>query len=302
MDEVTGPLFPSFDGPALMNAAGTAKTVDQVLQLLGAPVPVVVAGSFTIEERPGNPGRTFFEGQSMALNSMGLPGPGIDVWCKWVAEMARALHDDGKELWVSVAGFHPTEYVRLAETAVSSGADAVELNLGCPNIWDGAEQKPIVSFSEVQTRLVLDAVQDLINDFRVGVKLSPILDPVLMASIDAAIVEARVDFVTCINTVPNCFAFAPDGTSAITFGSGVAGMSGAAGKYIALGQVKAHRQLLQGIPVVGVGGIVRGTDLSEFFHPMIGASACQVGTAYWNRGPRALVEILLEYAETLIAA
>jgi dihydroorotate dehydrogenase (fumarate) len=299
---VTKPLFPDFDGPPLMNAAGTAKTVDQVLQLLKAPIPAVMAGSFTLEERSGNPGRTFFDGQTMALNSMGLPGPGIEVWTRWVSVMARVLHDDGKQLWVSVAGFNPAEYRRLAEAAVTSGADAVELNLGCPNIWDGADQKAIVSFSEVQTRRVLDAVQHLVSDIRLGVKLSPILDRALMASIDAAIIGAGIDFVTCINTVPNCFAFAPDGTSAITFGSGLAGMSGTAAKCIALGQVSAHHELLQGTPIVGVGGITGGTDLSEFLHPTVGASACQVGTAYWNRGPRALVEILMEYAQTSVAA
>lgn len=281
-----------------MNAAGTVKTVEQVRQLVSAPISGVIAGSFTLEERSGNNGRTFYSGAAGALNSIGLPGPDATVWMGWVSEMAAMLHDAGKQLWVSVAGFNPSEYRILTETALLAGADAVELNLGCPNVWEQGEQKPIVSYSAAQTRAVLEAVKQFADE-RIGAKLSPILDPVLMAAIDLELLRADVAFVTAINTIPNCFAFDDDQSSAITFASGLAGMSGPATKWIGLGQVKAHKQFLAGIPVVGVGGISRGEDLVQYLDRTVGATACQVGTAFLTRGPRVFVEILAEYVEAL---
>jgi dihydroorotate dehydrogenase len=291
-------LFSDSELPPLTNAAGTVKTVDQVKAFVGAPFPAVLLGSYTAAERPGNDGRTFFDAPFGALNSMGLPGPDVYVWRQWVREAAQLLHDDGKDLWVSVAGFNPPEYRYLAEIAIESGADAVELNLGCPNVWDEGEQKPIASLSVEQTALVVEAVQPLL-DHKVGVKLSPILDAVAMAQIDRLLSDAGFAFITVINTVPNCFAFAPDGESAISFGSGLAGMSGPAVKWLALGQIVAHRGLLPETPIVGVGGITCGRDLWEFARQPVGADACQVGTAFWQRGIKAMTTILEEFAELL---
>lgn len=296
MGESVTLLFPSYDAPPIMNAAGTVKTVSDVELLCRTPVPAVVVGSYTMHDRAGNEGRTYFGGPSATLNSMGLPGPSLAVWTSWVREMVPILHRNQKELWVSVAGFSPMEYRVLTEAAFEAGADAVEANLGCPNIWAGGEQKPIPSYSAELCAEVVAELTPIIAEQRVGVKLSPILDSVLLEAIDGILRRSRVAFVTAINTVPNCFAFDSDGRQAVTFGKGLAGMSGPAVKWLGLGQVMAHREQLPETPIIGVGGISSGRDLAEYLSQPIGAQACQVGTAFWERGPRCIVEILQEYA------
>lgn len=292
-------LFADVEAAPLMNAAGTVKSLDHVRSLLRGPLSAIMMGSFTREERLGNDGRTYFDADIATLNSMGLPGPSCDVWADWVSEAASETHKSGKELWVSVAGFGPPEYRELTELAFTCGADAVELNLGCPNVWHDGAQKPIVSLSPIQTALVLDEMAGLFATHRIGAKLSPILDMVVMSEVDGLLVDAGVSFISVTNTVPNCFAFGEDGRSAITFGAGLAGMSGPAIKYLAMGQVVAHRNFVGDLPIVGVGGVSRGLDLYEFTSELVGASACQVATAFWRRGPKVFVSILEEFAEVI---
>lgn len=286
-------LIPS-DAPPLMNAAGTVKSVEQLRRLLTTALGVIVAGSYTVQERPGNPGEVYFSTPLATLNSLGLPGPALVDWARAVTQMKLLTEDAGKRLWVSVAGFNPQEYAQLTQTALESGADAVELNLACPNIWDEGEQKPIVSFSASETERVLDAIASVvsIDSGTLGVKLSPLLDTVVLREIDRVIAESGlISFVTAINTVPNCFAMNRSGP-AITFGKHLAGMSGPAVKWLGQGQIILHREHLAETVLIGVGGIDVGLDLGEYLSSDVGADACQIGTALWERGPRAVEEIL----------
>jgi dihydroorotate dehydrogenase (fumarate) len=287
------------DLPPLMNAAGTAKTVSQLRELLELPIAAVVVGSYTREERSGNQGQVFFAADLGSLNTLGLPGPALEVWTRWLPEMRRLAHQSGKPLWVSVAGFNPYEYRVLVESALEGGADVIEVNLGCPNVWEGGNQKSVVSYSAEETRGVLAEIALVASsDTPIGLKLSPIFDPTLLESVDAAIRDAGyVSFITTTNTIPNCFALATDGTPGIGFGKHLGGMGGPAAKWIGQGQVVQHRELLPEVPIVGVGGISSGRDLHEYLSEPVGASACQVGTAYWQRGPRAFAQIIQEYVE-----
>lgn len=78
-----------------------------------------------------------------SLNSLGLPNPGGRYYEKYLPEMAKVVHDVNKHLFVSVAGFTPDEYSVLAKIAEAGGADLIELNLGCPNVWAGGKQKRV---------------------------------------------------------------------------------------------------------------------------------------------------------------
>lgn len=192
-----------------MNAAGTAKTVDQAAELLRLPVPAVMLGSYTFEERSGNEGSTYFETRAASLNSLGLPSPSMKAWSSWIEALAGPAHDSGKQLFVSVAGFNSQEFRDMTDAAFTAGADAVELNLGCPNVWDKGEQKRIFSFAQDQVAEALGAVSDLGGlPGSLGVKLSPIFDTVLLNAIDQTLEAAGLDFLTTTNTVPNCFTFA----------------------------------------------------------------------------------------------
>lgn len=273
--------------PMLMNGAGTAKTVEQVTAL--APMfPAIMLGSFTLAERTGNPGVVDYSSDDLTLNVRGIPSPAVEDWQAIVQESAMLLAPTGKQLWVSVAGFTAEEFAVLARAAMLAGADLVELNFGCPNMTDRNEGgfAPIVSYRPVLVRDSLAAVRAVVP-VMVGVKLSPVFDQGLMGAIDRELVNAgNVAYVAAINTVPYCMVV-EDGRPVISFGDGLAGMSGPAVKPIGLGQVAQHRRLLDGsgIPIVGVGGVITDTDVADYL--AVGAVGCQMNSALQPKSPHA---------------
>jgi dihydroorotate dehydrogenase (fumarate) len=245
-----------------MVGAGPVKLPEHVLEIANSHAAAIIVGSITIEPRKGNDGTTYFAdpNQRFALNSKGLPNPGVDYYRDVLPVMAQMAHDHGKPLIVSTAGFSPSEYARLAEVALEGGADGIELNLGCPNVWGPTgEQKQIASFSEDLTGETLQQVERLVHptDKWVAVKVSPFSDPSKLKSIAEIIAQSQmVRAVTSTNTFPNA---------------------------LALDKEQLREVLPDAIAVVGVGGIKNTQDVRDYLRA--GAEATQITTAYINFGP-----------------
>ncbi|MDO8663793.1 MAG: dihydroorotate dehydrogenase [Candidatus Wildermuthbacteria bacterium] len=280
----------------LMNAAGTCKKIDEVKELARAPTAAVVVGSITIEQRSGNEGEVFCPFPGLyTLNSLGLPNPGAPYYWQNIPEMVEIAHKAGKPLFVSVAGFTPSEYAVLAKLVLGRGADLVELNLGCPNIWQGNQQKRIASFDPELVRAILQCVQEEIGpEANVAVKLSPFSDPFALGEVAKVIGQSRlVKVVTASNTFPNALVLDGRGKPRITPGGGLAGLGGPAMKPINLGQVRQLRSLLpERIHIIGVGGIERGGDV--FDYEKVGVAAVQIATILFERGPRVFEDLLIQ--------
>lgn len=285
----------------VMNAAGPrCKTVPEVRELARSLSAAVMVGSITVAPRLGNQGDVYWlDPSGFSLNSLGLPNGGEPYYREHLPEMAHIVHGAGKTLWVSVAGFTPEEFARLTDLAFQGGADLVELNLGCPNVWDGGKQKRIFSFDPALVEAALSAVDRTLNIdgvFAISVKVSPFADPVLLEEVSSVITTfSRVVAVSAINTFPNAFAFKEDGKSAINpqFSRGLAGMAGSALKAIGLGQVMQWRTLLpEHIDVIGAGGIGSGRDVRDYL--MAGAKAVQIATAHADQGAKVFDRILME--------
>src|SRR5581483_776377 len=88
--------------PPLMNGGGCCKTVEQVKELSRSLAGGILIGSFTKEERSGNPGDVWWVGQGAALNSLGMPNGGKQYLINHLAEMVAIAHDAGKALIVNV--------------------------------------------------------------------------------------------------------------------------------------------------------------------------------------------------------
>ena len=269
--------------PPLMNGAGCIKTTEDVREASQSPVGAIVTGSFTVEPRDGNPGETFWPGRESFLNSLGLPNRGIPYLEENLPEMVEICHDAGKQLVVSVAGFSTDEYVELTRLCKRLRADGVELNLGCPNIVqkDGS-RKTIPSYNEELFGRIINNVTYMSGFSPLWAKVSPIFDgEQIKRFADILVRHSSVKAVTVMNTVPNCYSVDDNGKSRITVG--LAGMSGPAIKPIGLGQVLQWRNALpDNISVIGVGGIVYGEDLRDYFN--VGASACQVTSEVLRQG------------------
>ncbi|MGX6448368.1 dihydroorotate dehydrogenase [Patulibacter sp. S7RM1-6] len=263
----------------LLNAAGTARSLDDVARMSRSAVAAVTVGSYTLAERAGNAGEVYASRDGYAVNALGMPNRGAAQLREELPRMAAVAAEAGKPLIVSVAGFSPGEYGELAGLAGEHGAGLVELNLGCPNVWDDGAQKRIASFDpELVAASVAAAAGAAVP---VGVKLSPLADPVLLAEVAAAVGASAARFVVACNTFPNGLALRPDGRSALDVPYG--GVSGGAMKPIALGQVAQLRALLPaGVDLVGVGGVRRGADVHDLLQA--GAAAVGLATAFWDRG------------------
>lgn len=283
----------------VMNAAGTCKTLEEVRELSRSASAAVMVGSITMESREGNSGDTYWAGPMYSLNSRGLPNRGAQYYKEMFPEMATMAHDAGKPLFVSVAGFSPQEYVELTELSLCSGADLVELNLSCPNVWRDNNQKRITCFDPDMVTLVLGYVAEKVGvNARVSVKLSPFSDPFALAEVVEIIgLSKLVKAVTAINTFPNAFDY--DGARPrITPGGGLAGFAGPAMKPIGLGQVRQLRELLPNhIQIIGVGGITHGQDILEY--RASGAVVTQIATAYLERGEGVFGSLLSELVDTI---
>jgi dihydroorotate dehydrogenase (fumarate) len=276
----------------LMNAAGTCRNGREVRELASSLSAAVVVGSVTLEPRVGNEGKTYWSHPTYSINSLGLPNPGLAFYIDALPHMLRIVHDHGKPLIVSIAGFSVEEYAQLARTFAGIGVDIIEVNMGCPNIWQGKSQKAIGCFDLMYLRNVCMAVTSALDQVtkptgrRVsfGVKISPFSDPVELSKLGAILTELsemsdRIKFVTTSNTFPNSMAIDERGRPRLDplFG----GLGGPALKPISLGQVKQLREILpKHFQIIGVGGVCSGKDIEEYL--AVGADLVQVCTTYWN--------------------
>lgn len=295
----------------IMNGAGLCKDMHHAEPLIRPSNAALVFGSITTEALPGNEGDVYFSAPKLySLNSLGLPNRGAEFYRTALTEIVALAHSRGRKVILSVAGATPQEFAKLCALARAVGVDAVELNIACPNRWDGATQKRIICFDPNLVGTILMTVAPTIGGLLpMWVKLSPILDPVLLGEVSDVISACTfVRAVVTSNTAPNSFAWKETTGEArtagrkrrraITPGNGLAGMSGPALKPIALGQVRQLRDRLpSSIDVIGVGGICSGQDVIDYLDA--GAAAVQVVTAVIENGPGIFDQLYEEYTDLL---
>src|SRR5689334_23043123 len=161
------------------------------------------------------------------LNSVGLPGPGVDAW---IEHDLPALERLGARVIVSIWGRSVEEYASAARPlkAVAHRLLALEVNLSCPNV---EARNDVFAHSADATRGAMHAVIDAIGDaVPTFAKLSPnVTDIVAIA--DAAI-DAGSAGLTLVNSVMGIGIDAH--SRATTLGAGGGGFTGAPIKPIAL--------------------------------------------------------------------
>tara|TARA_B100000686_G_scaffold164947_1_gene172619 strand:- start:16074 stop:17120 length:1047 start_codon:yes stop_codon:yes gene_type:complete len=126
------------------------------------------------EERSGNKRPRLQEiksnGHSGLLNSMGLPGPGIE---KFIDEISNSkIWEYGRPLGISIGGDSPEEYIfnikKLIKGLREKNNYFIEINISCPNTDTG---KSLADDLE-NLNTVLNAVRKITSQV-IGVKVSP---------------------------------------------------------------------------------------------------------------------------------
>ena len=236
------------------------------------PFDCYVSKTITMNPRPGNPPYRLWETPSGMINSIGLPGPGVEGFLE---RDLIGLSELGVPLIVSVMADSAEDFSILVEkVAARDEVAGIELNVSCPNVHSGL----IVGEQPSETEALMKALRPLTPKPLI-VKLTPnVANPHEVA---VAAEAGGADSVSMINTV-KAAAIDPVSNRA-WLGAGAGGLSGPAIRPIALAQVRAVSSAV-GIPVIGMGGITDAEQALEFI--LAGARVIAVGTENF-RDPRA---------------
>lgn len=275
----------TFQNPVLL-AAGTAGYGREVagvvdLDALGG----LVTKAVSLEPRAGASAPRVAEMPAGMLNAVGLANPGLDAVRReelpWLAEHLRRAR-----VVVNVVGRTAAEFAAVCAALDDvARVDAFELNVSCPNVERGglefgadrAALAALVQGARARTQRPL------------FVKLSPTIPDIGAAAAVAA--EAGADGLTVINTLPGLAIDVNRRRPWLGRGSG--GVSGS--PLLAVGVLAARRvrDAVEGIPIIGVGGIATALDALQYL--LAGANLVAVGTAAL-RDPRAPVRIARDLA------
>lgn len=239
----------------------------------------------TIKPRLGNPPPRIAESYGGMLNSVGLQNPGVEHY----------LETDDKDLAkrnvvviANIAGSTLEDYIAIAEKMNEAQADMVELNISCPNVKAGG-----MAFGVLPQNVekVTAAVKKVCSK-PVITKLSP--NVVCIADNARGAEAGGADAISLINTLSG-MAVNYKTRRPILFNNN-GGMSGPAVKPVALKMVWDCYNAVK-IPIIGLGGITKYTDVLEFM--ICGARAVQVGTHNFTEpcGARDIARDLAKYVE-----
>ncbi len=271
----------------IMLAAGILSNGPLLKQAALAGAGAVVTKSLTVEKREGSNTPAVIGVRGGFLNNIGIANPGYIDFLSYDLPIAK---EGGVPVIVSVAGFSENEFVKICGAADDYGADAVELNLSCPNVKRGGLE--FGREPEVVKRIVR-RVKDNVT-IPVFVKLG-LTDRLVEVGESAQ--KAGADGVVAINTITGMAIDVHTRSPILSEIYG--GLSGPAIHPIALRCVhQLHKRL--SIPIVGCGGVETWEDAVEFI--LAGATAVQVGSAIAVKGLSIFREIcrgIEKYLENL---
>lgn len=245
---------------------------------LGRLGAIVIKG-LSLAPRPGNPAPRIYETASGMLNAIGLQNVGVDAFIRDKLPLLRRFHTP---VIANALGNTVDEYVRVCRRlAEADGVAAIELNISCPNVKEGGIQ---FAASPDQAARVTEAVRAALGGFPLIVKLSPNVTHIVPFA--RACREAGADAVSLVNTFVGLAIDVE--TLRPRLANITGGLSGPAIKPLAQRMVYEVSRAVD-IPVIGIGGIMTGTDALEYM--ALGACAVQVGTANYIR-PAATMDVL----------
>ncbi len=245
----------------------------------------IVTKTITPAPRKGNPVPRLAETPAGMLNSIGLENVGLEAF---IAEKLPALEGADTKIVVSVSAGSAAEFAEMAaRLGEQPRADALELNLSCPNV---AEHGRNFATDPAAVREIGEAVRPVFSR-PVWIKLSPNVTDISVVA--RAANDAGADAVTAINTLLGMDIDLATGRS--PFAMNTAGLSGPAIFPVALAAVW---RIARGedIPTIAVGGASGTNDVLKFI--AAGAEAVQLGTVLFS-DPGSAARILDELIEHL---
>ncbi len=232
---------------------------------LSNEVGAISVKGLTPKGRHGNKGTRIAETPSGVLNCIGLENPGAE---HFVSDVLPTLAKYDVPLLANMSASTVEEFAWMAEILSVPGISGLEVNVSCPNVeCEGMAFGVNPKVVEEVTKAVRKE-----TNLPVIVKLSPNVTDIV--EIAKAVEAGGGDGVSLINTLLGMAINIH--TRKPVLGNTYGGLSGPAVKPVALRMVNQVANAVN-IPIIGLGGIMTGTDAIEFM--LAGASCVQVGTA-----------------------
>lgn len=226
----------------------------------------IVTKSLSMKPRDGNPPPRIIETTGGMLNSIGLANIGVH---RFINEKLPFLRTVETALIVNIAASTVDEYAAVLDLLEGEDdIDGYEINISCPNVKEGG-----LNFgTNCQMTGAITGTLRKRTKRPLIIKLTPNVTHI--ADFARAAADQGADAISVMNTLIGMAIDARTRKPVLSTVTG--GLSGPAVKPVALAKVYEASRAVK-IPVIGIGGIVTGTDAIEFL--LAGAIAVQVGTA-----------------------
>ena len=282
---VMGLTFPNPVGLA----AGLDKDGAYIDGLAALGFGFIEIGTVRPRAQPGNPKpRMFRLPQAQALiNRMGFNNGGVDAFVHNV-QASRFYQERRGILGLNIGKNADTPIERATDDylycldKVYPYAAYVTVNISSPNTKN---LRQLQQASELDALLsALKQAQSRLADTHgryvpLVLKIAPDLDDEQIDTIASALLRNHIDGVIATNTT-----ITRDAVQGMAHSSETGGLSGAPVRDLSTRVIRALHEVLRGeIPIIGVGGILSGTDASEKM--AAGASLVQLYTGLIYRGP-----------------
>ena len=284
--EVMGIAFPNRVGLA----AGLDKNAAHLDGLATLGFGFLEVGTVTPRPQPGNPRPRLFRlpAAEALINRLGFNNDGVE---RLVANVARARYRG--VLGINIGRNFDTPNERAAEdyvaclNAVHAHASYVSVNVSSPNTQGLRDLQSEDALSALIARLRRE--QSRLADTHgryvpLAVKIAPDLSEEAIAGIARVLIEEHADAVIATNTT-----LARDGVRGLSHADEVGGLSGRPLRERATAVVATLAKALDGaLPIIGVGGILSGSDARDKI--AAGAALVQLYTGLIYRGPSLVAE------------
>jgi len=227
-------------------------------------------------------GHSYGPGQGAFLNIELISEKTAAYWIQGVKEL-KADFPDKVVIASIMCSYSKEDWQELAILALSSGPDALELNLSCPH---GMGERGMGLACGQDAEMVANIcgwVKAVSPNIPVFAKMTPNVTNIV--TIARAARDGGADGVTAINTVSGLMGLNAKGNAWPAVGrekkTTYGGVSGNAVKPMALKAVSSIAKSLPGFPILATGGIDSADVTMQFL--MAGASAMQVSSAIQNQ-------------------
>jgi dihydroorotate dehydrogenase (NAD+) catalytic subunit len=240
------------------------------------------------EPRSGHANPTVLEFGHGMINAVGLSNPGYEKF----KEEIKIAKEGKVPVIASIFAGNPEEFAFLAKEMEDAKADAIELNISCPNIMRGEVFGEAIGKDPDLSYDVVKAVKKAVR-IPVITKLTPNVNDIKI--IAKSVEEAGSDAISAINTLGPGMLIDVE-TAKPILANKFGGLSGPAIRPIAVRCVYEIYETVK-IPIIGIGGIITGKDAIEMM--MAGASAIGIGSGIYYRGLDVFKKVCDEIREFL---